>query len=371
MRRSASFRRRMEALSDYDAIVLSDIGANTLLLHPDTWIHSKTTPNRLRLLRDYVRDGGGLLMFGGYYSFQGINGGARYHKTPVEEVLPVTCLSVDDRVEVPEGFAPVVTGTAEPSDPARARFGLAGPARLQRGDGEGRRRSPGHRVVGLWIAAAARHRPLRQGPHGRLDIRCRAALAAAALHRLERLQDAVRTDACLGDRQSLTGKSMNAGIKINGDRLLGRLERFAAIGGTPAGGVNRQALSAEDRLARAELGKLAADRGFAVFQDSMANLFIRRSGHSAEQPPFLIGSHLDSQPMGGRFDGALGTLAAFEVLESLDDANIHTPIAVEVVAWTNEEGSRFAPGAMGSMAFSAGAIPERMVCRRDPPTARC
>ncbi len=106
------FPQTIEALSEYEAIILSDIGANTLLLHPDTWIHSKTTPNRLRLLRDYVRNGGALLMFGGYYSFQGINGGARYHKTPVEEVLPVSCLSVDDRVEVPEGFTPVVTGAA-------------------------------------------------------------------------------------------------------------------------------------------------------------------------------------------------------------------------------------------------------------------
>jgi uncharacterized membrane protein len=105
-----NFPQTMEALSAYDAVVLSDLGANTLLLHPDTWIHSKPTPNRLRLLRDYVGNGGGLLMFGGYYSFQGINGGARYHKTPVEDVLPVTCLSVDDRVEVPEGYAPVVVG---------------------------------------------------------------------------------------------------------------------------------------------------------------------------------------------------------------------------------------------------------------------
>ena len=96
----------------------------------------------------------------------------------------------------------------------------------------------------------------------------------------------------------------------------------------------------------------------------MANLFIRREGHSPDQPPFLIGSHLDSQPMGGRFDGALGTLAAFEALESLDDADIRTPIAVEVVAWTNEEGSRFAPGAMGSMAFASGAIPEEWYGRR-------
>ena len=105
-----NFPQTMETLSAYDAVVLSDLGANTLLLHPDTWVHSKPTPNRLRLLRDYVGKGGGLLMFGGYYSFQGINGGARYHKTPVEDVLPVTCLSVDDRVEVPEGYAPVVVG---------------------------------------------------------------------------------------------------------------------------------------------------------------------------------------------------------------------------------------------------------------------
>jgi uncharacterized membrane protein len=104
------FPQTAEALSAYDAVVLSDIGANTLLLHPDTWIHSKPTPNRLRLLRDYVGSGGGLLMFGGYYSFQGINGGARYHKTPIEDVLPVDCLSVDDRVEVPEGFAPAING---------------------------------------------------------------------------------------------------------------------------------------------------------------------------------------------------------------------------------------------------------------------
>ncbi|CAN7291943.1 glutamine amidotransferase [Rhizobium sp. LjRoot30] len=106
------FPSTLEGLQAYDAIVLSDIGANTLLLHPDTWIHSRRTPNRLKLLREYVAKGGSLLMFGGYYSFQGINGGARFRKTAVEEVLPVSCLSVDDRVEVPEGFTPVVSGDA-------------------------------------------------------------------------------------------------------------------------------------------------------------------------------------------------------------------------------------------------------------------
>lgn len=109
----ADFPQSLEAMQEYDAIVLSDIGANTLLLHPDTWIKSKPTPNRLRLLRDYVREGGALLMFGGYYSFQGINGGARYHKTAIEEILPVSCLPVDDRVEVPESFLPVVTGSSD------------------------------------------------------------------------------------------------------------------------------------------------------------------------------------------------------------------------------------------------------------------
>jgi uncharacterized membrane protein len=100
------FPQDMESLGSYAAVILSDIGTNTLLLHPDTWQNSKPTPNRLKLLREYVRGGGALIMMGGYYSFQGINGGARYHRTPVEEVLPVTMLPYDDRVEVPEGFKP-------------------------------------------------------------------------------------------------------------------------------------------------------------------------------------------------------------------------------------------------------------------------
>lgn len=100
------FPQHMEALGQYDAVILSDIGSNTLLLHPDTWLSGKPTPNRLKLLREYVRGGGALIMMGGYYSFQGINGGARYHKSAVEDVLPVTMLAYDDRVEVPEGFRP-------------------------------------------------------------------------------------------------------------------------------------------------------------------------------------------------------------------------------------------------------------------------
>lgn len=92
-----------EALSQYDVVILSDIGANAILLHTDTWLRSRATPNRLKLIRSYVRNGGGLLMVGGYYSFQGINGGARFRDTPVEDVLPVTIHAFDDRLEVPEG----------------------------------------------------------------------------------------------------------------------------------------------------------------------------------------------------------------------------------------------------------------------------
>ena len=105
------FPATAEALAAYDAVVLSDIGADTLLLHPDTWIHSRTTPNRLSALERYVANGGGLAMIGGYLSFQGINGSARFRGTAVEEVLPVTLQPYDDRIEVPQGMAPEAVGT--------------------------------------------------------------------------------------------------------------------------------------------------------------------------------------------------------------------------------------------------------------------
>ena len=150
-------------------------------------------------------------------------------------------------------------------------------------------------------------------------------------------------------------------VAINGERLLARLETFATIGATLGGGVNRQALSAEDREARALLAQLATERGFSVFQDDICNLFISMDGADNGLPPLLIGSHLDSQPTGGRYDGALGTLTAFEALESLADSSIKPARPVEVVAWTNEEGSRYAPGCMGSRAFAAGEIPSDWV----------
>ncbi|WP_459697575.1 glutamine amidotransferase [Acidisoma sp. C75] len=101
-------------LAQYRAILLSDIGANTLLLPPSVWLHGKPVPNRLKLLRDWTAAGGGLAMIGGYFSFQGIDGRARWHRTPVEDALPVTCLAQDDRLEIPEGFRPQIDEPAHP-----------------------------------------------------------------------------------------------------------------------------------------------------------------------------------------------------------------------------------------------------------------
>ena len=95
------------ALAEFDVIVLSDIGADSLLLHPDTLVRSQRRPNRLKLIAEQVAAGTGFAMIGGYYTFQGINGAARYHRTPVEDILPVTLRPHDDRVEVPEGFEPI------------------------------------------------------------------------------------------------------------------------------------------------------------------------------------------------------------------------------------------------------------------------
>ncbi len=108
------FPTTVKELAAFDCVILSDIGANTLLIHPDTFSRFKSLPNRLAALRNYVADGGGLIMVGGYMTFQGIEGKARYHGTPVEEALPVTISSSDDRQETPEGVAPRVIVTDHP-----------------------------------------------------------------------------------------------------------------------------------------------------------------------------------------------------------------------------------------------------------------
>lgn len=108
------FPLTLDQLAQYDAVILSDIGANSLLLHPDTWLRGQTMPNRLKLLRTWVENGGGLAMCGGYLSFAGINAAAKYYRSPIEEILPVNIFPFDDRVETPEGAVPQVTDTAHP-----------------------------------------------------------------------------------------------------------------------------------------------------------------------------------------------------------------------------------------------------------------
>ncbi len=109
-----SFPMTAAALGEFACVMLSDIGSNTLLLHPDTFARSRTLPDRLAAIRDYVGGGGGLVMIGGYMSFQGIDGKARYRGTPVEDALPVTIAAADDRVEAPQGLRPETMLPAHP-----------------------------------------------------------------------------------------------------------------------------------------------------------------------------------------------------------------------------------------------------------------
>jgi uncharacterized membrane protein len=111
---ATDFPCELNDLNQYDCVVLSDIGTNTLLLHPETFNSSHALPNRLQLIADYVRNGGGLVMIGGYLTFQGIDAKARYHGTPVEDVLPVMIDPLDDRSEQPQGVKPVVVDNKHP-----------------------------------------------------------------------------------------------------------------------------------------------------------------------------------------------------------------------------------------------------------------
>lgn len=111
----AQFPQNGEALAQYACVILSDIGSNTLLLHPDTFAKGRRTPNRCQLLAGYVRQGGALLMIGGYMSFSGIQGMAKYAQTALAQVLPVACLAQDDLMEHPEGIAPAVLQADHPA----------------------------------------------------------------------------------------------------------------------------------------------------------------------------------------------------------------------------------------------------------------
>ncbi len=143
-------------------------------------------------------------------------------------------------------------------------------------------------------------------------------------------------------------------LRINGARLWQSLMEMARIGATPRGGVCRVALTDVDRQGRDLFIRWAREAGCEVEIDQMGNIFARRAGTDNTLPPVLTGSHLDTQPTGGKFDGVYGVLAGLEVVRTLNDHHYATRHPVEVVVWTNEEGSRFAPSMVASGVF-AGA----------------
>ena len=144
-------------------------------------------------------------------------------------------------------------------------------------------------------------------------------------------------------------------LRINGTRLQGTLEEMAKIGATPNGGVQRLALSNEDREARDLLVRWLQEMDLEIMIDEMGNIFGKREGKNNNLPPVISGSHMDSQPKGGRFDGILGVMGALEVLRTIHQNKIETERSIMIVDWTNEEGSRFAPAMVASGVW-AGAL---------------
>ncbi|ANJ98807.1 Zn-dependent hydrolase [Serratia plymuthica] len=153
--------------------------------------------------------------------------------------------------------------------------------------------------------------------------------------------------------------------QVNGERLWQSLRDMAQFGAIPKDGVTRLALSEEDRQARDQLRAWALEAGCSVRVDRMGNMFLRREGTRPELAPVVTGSHVDSQPNGGRFDGIYGVLAGLEVIRTLNDRQIATERALEVVNWTNEEGARFAPAMIASGVFAGVFDEEYGLSRRD------
>ena len=141
-------------------------------------------------------------------------------------------------------------------------------------------------------------------------------------------------------------------LEIDPQRLWQTLERSAEIGRFRDVGLRRLALSAEDKEMRDQFVQWAEAAGCTVEIDRLGNIFARRAGSDPSLPPVAIGSHLDTQICGGRYDGILGVLCGLEVVRTLNDRGLSTKRGIEVICWTNEEGARFSPPMMGSMAFA-------------------
>ena len=154
-------------------------------------------------------------------------------------------------------------------------------------------------------------------------------------------------------------------LRINGDRLWASLMELAQIGATPKGGVCRLTLTDLDKQGRDLVLKWARDAGMTVTIDKIGNGFMRRAGRNNALPPIMTGSHIDTQPTGGKFDGNYGVLAGIEVVRTLNDLGIETEAPIEVAFWTNEEGSRFVPVMMGSGVFAKAFTLEHAYAARD------
>jgi N-carbamoyl-L-amino-acid hydrolase len=154
-------------------------------------------------------------------------------------------------------------------------------------------------------------------------------------------------------------------LRVNGERLWRSLMDLARIGATPKGGVKRLALTEIDRAGRDRFVAWAREAGLEPRVDAIGNIFVKRRGAQPDADPVVIGSHLDSQPSGGKFDGAYGVLAGLEVIRTLNDAGIGTRAPIEVAAWTNEEGSRFTPTMMGSGVFIGAHPLEQVLAQKD------
>ncbi|RLM27029.1 Zn-dependent hydrolase [Brenneria alni] len=148
-------------------------------------------------------------------------------------------------------------------------------------------------------------------------------------------------------------------LKVNGERLWNSLMEMAKIGATAAGGNTRLALTQEDKQGRELFIQWCRDAGMSIYFDAIGNLFARREGKNAQANPIVMGSHLDTQPKGGRFDGIYGVLAGLEVVRTLNDKNITTNQPLEIAVWTNEEGARFTPAMLGSAVFTGALALEK------------
>ena len=154
-------------------------------------------------------------------------------------------------------------------------------------------------------------------------------------------------------------------LKIDSARLWDTIGETAKFGATAKGGVRRLTLSAEDKQVRDWFRTACETAGLDVHIDALGSMFGLRKGRDMSKAPIGIGSHLDTQPTGGKFDGILGTLGALEVIRTLNDAGIETELPICIANWTNEEGSRFAPAMMGSAAYVGDFTTDDILSRKD------